>query len=531
MRRFSSYGQINTNAHYYAPREELIQKAYTRLVGENPDEGGHYITVWAPRQTGKSWLMQQILFRLQKENQFDVVVISLENLKNENQLPRIISIISREIGEILQKDFSGIDNADKFQGMFKKDVLDKPLILILDEFDALCEPAINMIVGAFRKIHTSRLYESSKPSAERRFLLHGVALIGVRSVLGIENKKGSPFNVQRSLQVPNLSYEEVDGIFKWYQKESGQKIQQEIIDTLYHDMRGQPGLICWFGELLTETFNHDTNAPITMIQFNNVFVEAVNVLPNNNILNIISKANEEPYKHLVLELFKTDKKMEFRFDDKELNYLYMNGIIEPERETNEKNQLDVYCRFASPFVQGRLFNYFAREMFRDLGLLVHPLDEMDDAITDETLNIPNIIKRYKAYLDKHKENLFKGMPRRKSDMRLYEAFYHFNFFRYLYDLLKKRGVSVIPEFPTGNGKIDLILKYRDRVYAIELKSFKDMYDYRKGIEQAREYGEKMGLKEIVLLVFVELKEEEVKTLEQTVKEPGIDVVVIPVGVL
>ncbi len=71
MRRFWSYGPVNSKLHYYAPREELVDRAYGSLVGDNPDEGGHYITVWAPRQTGKSWLMQQ-------KPRFDVLKINLE---------------------------------------------------------------------------------------------------------------------------------------------------------------------------------------------------------------------------------------------------------------------------------------------------------------------------------------------------------------------------------------------------------------------------------------------------------------------
>ena len=54
MRRFSSYGPLRPNLHYYAPRDALLESAYTQLIGEIPDEGGHYITVWAPRQTGKT---------------------------------------------------------------------------------------------------------------------------------------------------------------------------------------------------------------------------------------------------------------------------------------------------------------------------------------------------------------------------------------------------------------------------------------------------------------------------------------------
>jgi hypothetical protein len=191
---------------------------------------------------------------------------------------------------------------------------------------------------------------------------------------------------------------------------------------------------------------------------------ATHILPNNNILNIISKVKKSPYDGKVLELFKTREKTEFKFDE-------------------------------------------------------------------ESLHIPNIIKRYKVYLQQNRDMMFKNVPRRKTDMKIFEAIYHFNIYRYLYDLLKKRGVEVLPEFPTGNGKIDLILKYRDKVYALELKSFKDMYDFRRGIEQAAEYGRQLGLKEIVFLVFVELKEEEVKELEQQIDKPGIQVIVIPIAIL
>ncbi|MCP4156594.1 MAG: AAA family ATPase [bacterium] len=532
MRRFFSYGPLNPKIHYYSPREALITKAYNQLLGENPEEGGHYITVWAPRQTGKSWLMMQLALRLQNNPDFQLVHIPLEHLKLETDPAKILSTIAEELGDALGKDFTGVDDQRKFQYIFKNGSLDKPLILILDEFDALPEKGINAVVSAFRNIYNRRRLQPNKSPKEKSYLLHGVALIGVRSVLGIDNEKGSPFNVQRSLHVPNLTSDETRELFKWYEKESGQKIEQRVIDKLYNEMSGQPGLTCWFGELLTETLNPGKNKTISMKVFNDVYKEAVSALPNNNILNIISKADREPHKNVVLELFKTDRKMEFRFDDKALNYLFMNGIIDVQKERNSKDELEVYCKFANPFVQGRLFNYFSREMFHDLGLLIHPLDDMNDAIgeSEKSLHIPNIVKRYKTYLKKNKDFVFNGMPRRKSDKRIYEAVYHFNFFRYLYDLLTKRGISVIPEFPTGNGKIDLTLKYGSRVYAIELKSFKDMYDYRQGIEQAARYGIQLGLEEIVLLVFVELKEEEVKELEQIISKPGINIIVIPVAV-
>ncbi len=77
MRKFSSYGPIDTDLEYYAPRKELIAKAHRQLLGEDPKKGGHYITVWAPRQTGKSWTLQQVLFQLQQDESVDAVKINL----------------------------------------------------------------------------------------------------------------------------------------------------------------------------------------------------------------------------------------------------------------------------------------------------------------------------------------------------------------------------------------------------------------------------------------------------------------------
>jgi hypothetical protein len=531
MRRFSSYGPIKTKLNYYAPRKELINEAYLQLVGEDPTDGGHYITVWAPRQCGKTWIMQEVVQKIKKENEYEVGIISIESLKKEKDEKEIIEVFTQKIAEAFQKQLPSIKKIRETATLFTKQYFKKPAILIIDEFDSLEEDFINGFASIFRDIYISRTNERDKKSKDKSNLLHGLALVGVRSVLGIESEKGSPFNVQRSLHVPNLTYNEVKGMFQWYEKESRQKIEQEVLDRLFYETNGQPGLTCWFGELLTETYNKEKKAPITMEHFKHVYKEATNVLPNNNILNIISKVKQYPYREMVLDLFKTDRKIEFRFDDTGLNYLYMNGVIDIERVTNDKGELEVYCKFSNPFVQGRLFNHFAREMFDDLGLLIHPFDKMEDAISEDNLYIPNIIKRYKTYLKKNREMVFKGMPRRKIDKRLYEAVYHFNLYRYLYDLLTKRGISVIPEFPTGNGKIDLILKYKEQVYALEIKSFRDMYDYRQGIDRAADYGRQLGLKEIVLLVFVELKEEEVKELEQEIEKSGIKVIIIPIGLL
>ena len=369
--------------------------------------------------------------------------------------------------------------------------------------------------------------EKDKTTGQKTYLLHAVALIGVRSVLGIENEKGSPFNIQRSLHISNLTYEEVEGMFKWYQKESGQEIEPSVVEKLYKETSGQPGLTCWLGEILTEgveNLPNDTSKPIRLVDFENIYRLALNVLPNNNILNIISKARTKPYQDTVIDLFKTDKPKKFRFDDIEINYLYMNGVIEPDTITGE----DSYVKFASPFVQKRLFNYFSNEIFKEMGQLVDAFMDVKEVIFPDHMDIPAMLALYQTYLDKNKSWLFKDAPRR-SDLRIYEAVFHFNLYAYLDELLRNKKVRIFPEFPTGNGKIDLLLQYNNMTYGIELKSFMDRSGYRVALEQAAQYGNRLGLREIFLVSFIEnIDDANKKKYETPFQDPGSGVTVYPV---
>ncbi len=529
MRKFSSYGQINTKLHYYAPRKELIDSAYTQLMGENPDEGGHYMTVWAPRQTGKSSVLLEVTKKLKQNQNFDMAIMTLEGAKYATSAESVLHIFVDDLRYWLQTDFPEITSWKKFSELFTSAYLTKPLILILDEFDALEETFINKFASEFRRMYIARINEADKKSGEKKYLLHGLALIGVRSVLGIENQSGSPFNVQRSLRIPNLTYQEVDDMFKWYERDSGQKVEQEVIDQLYDETRGQPGLTCWFGELLTEGFEEyqpPKDQPITVRTFDRVYGAATAILPNSNILNILSKAKKEPYKALVFELLKTGEKILFTFDDPHLNYLYMNGII--DREMLEES---VYqAKFASPFVQKRLFNYFARELFHYTGKLREPLEDVSAIVTAEALHIRHLMTRFETYLKQNRDWLLQDAPKRK-DLRIYEAVYHFCFYRYLSDFLGPEQAKVYPEFPTGNGKIDLIITYQGKRYGLELKSYTNEREYYEALDQAAKYGKESDFSEVWLISFVEYVDETTRQkYEQEYIHKETDVKVIPIFV-
>ncbi len=203
-------------------------------------------------------------------------------------------------------------------------------------------------------------------------------------------------------------------------------------------------------------------------------------------------------------MFQTDKKLEFWLDDPSINFLYMNGaLIEVVRTPHETKR---YLKFPSPFVQKRLFHYFSRLLTPDVGQLHPPCEDLSDIISDNHLNIKKLMGLYERYLRKNRAWLFREAPRRTTDLRIFEAVYHFNLYMYLTSFLQPREGVVYPEFPTGNGqtcpdvgRISLIIKIAGQKYGLEVKSFTNGTSYKKAITQAAKYGQQLELAEISLI--------------------------------
>ena len=214
-RRFSSYGPVNTKTEYSVPRTEIVNKTILQLVGENPENGGHFFTVWAPRQTGKTWVMWQTLYRFQSEGIYTVVCMSVGIMRDILEEDRHFPVFKRLFETELKRTIPELNCWDDLKTILTKPFFEKPLVWIIDEFDALPSHIITNLVNIFREIYLDR----NKAPQERIYSLQGLALIGVRSVLGIDNKSGSPFNIQKSIHIPNLTFEEVKLMYDDYQRE------------------------------------------------------------------------------------------------------------------------------------------------------------------------------------------------------------------------------------------------------------------------------------------------------------------------
>jgi hypothetical protein len=526
MRKFHSYGPVDCDEHFCVPRTEMIDRCAAQLVG-NPEKGGHFFTIWSPRQCGKTWLMRQAAKRIANDHpeQFTIGMMSMQGviLEQEDDASVLFRQLERMMREAFKVDVPRPESWGDWISLFAKDkgLFAKPVILFIDEFDSLPPTIIDRLVTLFRDMYLKR----------DSFLLHGLALIGVRAVLGVDSPRGSPFNIQRSLHVPNFTPEEVTDLFDQYQAESGQRIDPDVVRSVFEVTRGQPGLVGWFGELLTEKYNPVPAKPIAMPAWEETYRLALYKEWNNTVLNLVAKA-KGAYREHILKLF-NHSDMPFSIDIDWCSYAYLHGIIDAETVVDGTGKKVEVCRFANPFIQLRIYNALTWDMLGDdLPILaLDPLDDLADVFDKAEIDLPALLERYKSYLARLKArglNPWQDQPRR-SDLRYTEAVGHFHLYFWLQNAVG-RLCGVSPEFPTGNGRVDLHLRCQNRQAVIEVKSFRDQAELRHSRNQAMKYARRLGLPSITLALFAPLNDETILAkLSGTYEQDMVRLHVVAIG--
>ncbi len=522
MRKFFSYGPVDCAEHFCVPRTEFIEKAMDQLIG-NPKKGGHYFTVWAPRQTGKTWLMKRVKEEIEKRysDEFVCGFMSMQGVVFEagNYSTQFFNKIPHLFRKSLGIKVDAPTSWEEFARFFEKgELFEKSLILFIDEFDSLPSQIIDTLVTLFRDIYLNR----------EAYLLHGLALIGVRAVLGVDSDRGSPFNIQRSMHVENFTFDEVNDLYQQYIEESGQNIREEVIDKVFYVTRGHPGLVCWFGELITEKYNPGKDKEIDLKVWEKTYRRAISVEWNNTVLNLIKKAKSR-YLDKVLQIFEKSDLL-FSLDKQWCSYLYLNGIIDYKTISTANGEVEV-CRFANPFIQQRLYNAFTYDFVGE-DTPIYPLSIGDDLsdVFENGLNLERLIPRYKEYLKRLKnKNIspFRNFPRR-GDLNIFEAGGHFHLYHWLMNAIGDECV-IIPEFPTGNGRVDLHIRCNLKQGIIEVKSFSRRKRLEHGKVQAATYAKRLGIDKVVLVVFVHgVEEKEADILRDDRVIDGVRIITEPV---
>ncbi len=505
MRNFHSYGPVVCERHFCISRKKLVDHCSDQII-RDLKSGGYYFTIWGPRQSGKTWLMKQVRKKIKDQygGRFVIGLMSMQGIIMDESEPEdfFLKKVPKIMLDGFDMDVRTPESWEEWSLFFHKNkgLFNRPVLVFIDELDNLPPKIIERLATLFRDIYLN----------QENYLLTGLGLVGVRTALGAESGRGLPFSIQKSLHVPNFTVEEVHELFEQYQQESGEKIKPEVVDRIFCITRGHPGLVNWFGELLTEKYHPGPGKVIDSEIWAYVYRRACNMEWNSIFLNLLKKARAK-HQVQVLEIFARSD-IPFILDTDWCSYLYLNGLIDSETYMSDSGQEEEVCRFSCPFVQKRLYKVLTYDLVGNFTPVppLDPFDEISDVFKGHELNISELMTRYKAFLARLKEGGFTPWREqfRRSDLRLREASGHFHLYAWLQSAVGKRCV-IRPEFPTGSGKVELHLRCGEKRGIIETRNFVNASDFRYAKDQLAEYAEKNGLDSAVMALFTPVNDDAV----------------------
>jgi hypothetical protein len=490
MREFNTSGPNNPDIHFTVMREALLQKALEQITRPADPKGGRYFTLYAPRQTGKTTFVEQLINRLDRR-QFFPVLISFEALAGAEE-----PVFYRELGKLLERrgDFSFAIPAMRSKYDFidflaaLKTQMPQKLCLIIDEFDGLNAPYLGDVLHLFRDIYQAR---------DKKYNLHSLILIGVRNLTEINLDYASPFNTNDEIRLAFFTREETFDLMGQYEAESAQQFAPQVKERIFYETQGQPGLVNALCKKMVEDLNPGPGKRIGAEIANEVVERFIRIEISKNVSNILNKARAEE-EHLI-ELFNTAAKIEFHIDLEWQKFLWVHGIIDVE----DAGGGEKYIKFACPLYQKKLYYFFKPRI--DEARYYVPIDVSYKSFLfpDGTLDLPALLQAYQAYVNRRGKKAF-AHARKRKDGRYVEAAYHYSLDTFLSAAMPHLAGQSYVDFPTGNGKVDIFVFHNRRKYILEIKNFAGVDQLNAGKEQAVRYAKSEGLDEVYLVVFSEI---------------------------
>lgn len=488
MRYFNTYGPVNEIEHYVVPRQSLVTELVTQI------ERGTYFTIFAPRQIGKTTLLRALSDILQRRNEYLALALNFEAYEGWTAAEfiqgftadfsgKLINLLQTEQHqranevERLITDAAPVDSFFKLQQLFlalHPLIIDRRLVLLIDEFDGTPREAIGPLLQMWRQI-----YLNSQPPRP----IHGIALIGLQNIATLNLGRSSPFNIARQVRLHNFTVAQVQDLIGQYTAETGQAFEAAAIVELYNLTAGHPFLVNRLAAITTEEIATDRTLPITLADLDKAQRRLVRET-NYNFETLGRHAREHPAEILAI-LF--GSVIPFNLNNSLVSTLYMQGIIS-ESPTES-------CQIANPIYRQVLIAYLRPLNFGLQGDMLANGFDFRKLVTAGGLDLKAILSNFRQFVERRGKEAFKVSPMPQ------EATGQYMLMAYLDSVLRQIGGVVYTEVPSGDGRLDLIVVFQEQRYIIETKIWHGAAYFDRGLEQMQQYLTSEGVKEGYYVLF------------------------------
>ena len=491
---FNTTGPCNADKHYMinplAGREEV----FTHIDQE------HYFVIHAPRQSGKTTLLEVLAKKLTLEGKYCALRVSCE------------------IGQPFGDDFDGAEKAllDRIRQvadiMLPKELVPpavwpesapgsrigaalsawakacpRPLVLLFDEIDALVDKTLESVLRQLRDGFSYR------PAA----FPQSIVLCGLRDVRDYKIASGgsprlgtaSPFNVKvESLRLRSFEEAEVKELYLQHTAETGQQFTAEALAKAFELTGGQPWLVNALAREVVEKIKVPVAETITAEHFEQAAQRLI-LARATHLDSLSSKLNEDRVRRVLAPILAGSIFLGDSAYNDDVLYVRDLGLIAPKDPIRVSNPiykeviLRVLAERATPSI------VFDRPSFVD---------------AQGKLDIEAILSEFAIWWKRHAAVMLKGHV-------YHEVAAQIVFMAWLHRVVNGGGI-IDREYGVGRGRIDLLIRWplpgaknssQWQQEAIELKVWAEGEPdpLSEGLEQLERYLDGLGLTHGVLVVF------------------------------
>jgi hypothetical protein len=490
-KHFNTAGPSTPDLHYMLdPLSRVDLDSLQSLIRQR-----RYFVLHAPRQTGKTTCLLALRDLLNAGSEYTALYVNIEAAQAARGdvatgVATIIDAIQHAVSVVLGPALIGAEreviaksgnNAVFAILKMLTERITKPLIVFLDEVDALVGDTLISLLRQIRAGYTDR----------PKHFPQTIVLCGVRDVRdyrmtmpdGEVITGGSAFNIKaESLRLGDFSRAEMIALYQQHTDVTGQEFTEEAIELAWQSTQGQPWLVNALAEQAVWKTKENLDRSLAIdLQRLRAAREALILRNDTHLDQLTDKLKEERVRRVIEPMLMGG---EGQANDADMQYLLDLGLIRRDDRKNAVPANQIYAEVL-PRVLTNIIQY---NMHSE-----RILPSWQDA--DGRLNPRQFLLNFQAFWLKDGEVMMRSAP-------YHEAAPHLVLMAYLQRVINGGG-RIEREYAAGYGRLDLLLIYGDQQMAIEVKVWNDKQadPLSDGLEQVERYLNRLGLAEGFLVIF------------------------------
>lgn len=499
VRFFNTAGPVNPDLHYCLPPLSRFDLNEVLTLIEQQK----YFVLHAPRQVGKTSYLLALMDYLNQTGAYHCVYVNVEVAQTAREdVPRGMRAILSELRS-MARDYLG----DPFLEGIWLEVLetsggdaalsesltrwaqasDKPLVLLIDEIDALVGDTLISVLRQLRAGYAKR---------PTRFPI-SIVLCGVRDVRDyrIHSSReqaiitgGSAFNVKaESLRMGDFNREEVERLYQQHTDETTQPFDHGVLDAVWEYAHGQPWLVNALGYevCFRMTAGRDRTLPITA----DMMMEAKEQLilrRETHLDQLADKLKEDRVRRVIHPMLQGENLDETVLHD-DVQYVTDLGLIR-HGEAGLHIANDIY-REIIPRELTTIFQLNFESTFRPAWYLA----------PDGSLDMSNLMSEFQQFFREHSESWLERFDYKEAGPQLLlQAFLQ---------RIVNGGGRIDREYGLGRRRTDLLVIWpcdgavQRVVIETKLRRGPLQRTIQQGVEQTWGYIDRCGADEGHLVIF------------------------------